>query len=235
MLLVRVAVTVLLAFALVGGTPATAPAYDVDAEFVESFRAEQLRFGRGGRAFVWVEQSWQMDQLHWLDAHPTPIWHACVIVWYRTGEGEEGCSGPRMRSASIDPLLRSAAYSFSMRLPAERPWQVELHTRERAANRRTQRVVPRPRAERTDRPSVTFTAEGGAWTRDSRPQITRGWIRTPSGRHLKLRTADDRGGRLVRFVRGSTTTGRWTIGRPHIEIPPPVPPLPQPPPCLPTC
>lgn len=241
---VRGAMAVLLGVAVVATTPAVAPARDADAEFVESFRAEQLRFGRGGKALVLVEQYWRMDQVLWPGAHSTPVWGACILVWYRNGSGEEGCSGPRIRSASVDPLLRSADYSFSMQLPAEQPWQVELHTRERAASRSTQRVAPRRWVERAG-PSVRFNAEGVVWRRDSRPQITRGLIRTPSGRLLKLRTVDDQGGRLARFVRGSAETGWSTIWGPDVDVPPqppeptlpppPPPTLPAPLPCIPTC
>ena len=206
--------TALLTAAMVAGTPSAAPAYDVDVEFVESYRGEQLRFGRGGRAFVWIERVWHTDQLHWLNAHPTPIWHACVSVVYRNGDAESECGGTRVRSAFVDPLLRSSDFSFSVTSPASPPFRVELHTRERARTDSRHRVVPSRSISRADGPGVRFFAEGAGWRRDSRPQVTRGWIKTPSGRHLQVRTVSGRGGRLARSVRASATTGWWRVGPP---------------------
>ena len=231
-------VTALLTVALVAATPSIAPAKDVDAAFIESYRAEQLGFGRGGRAYIRIERIWEMDQLHWAIFQPTPRWHACIIVWYRNGEVEQDCGSPRIRSAIIDPLLRGANLSFSLRsldYGPRPPWRVELEMHQRAATSSEKGITHRRSVDRTNRPSVGLFAEGAAWSRESRPQVTRGWIESPSGRRFRLRTAGEQGGRLARFVRGAATTGWWSVGRPHMQIPPQPPTVPPLTPCVPPC
>jgi hypothetical protein len=111
----QVLVVALLAAGLAAAPSAPAAAKDVDAYYVQTYRGEYLRFGKGGRAFVWIQQIWDMDQLHSMQAQPAPWWRACINLLWPDGTTSEGdCSGPRVRSLSNDPLLRSFEISFSM-------------------------------------------------------------------------------------------------------------------------